>query len=318
MPTPDRTKRRIIFDVRTCSRIVLALVLALSMFVAHAVAQDSKLAVQVADRTGFHLPGVTVTITPVSDCAESGTPAGPVEIVVTNGEGIAAFVTADHHPYRIEAKLTGFTTETTCLRFEPTATPGTTPIVRFIMLVGHLEESVTAPGAWPVVDVQPRNPAPTQEPLPMHSIPQSIPCSDQPKTLAALKAAFNTGRIPSRAESTGEWVAISFFGDDNADLNCTGLVRGSKFEEVMIAHQYALEMYVIGTTDQRPTFEPDHAGSLTFPFSFGGDASPFYRCRLTSRKTLACLIDVYREGVEFKKIRVTPEQVRSCFGGGRC
>ena len=44
-------------------------------------------------------------------------------------------------------------------------------------------------------------------------------------------------------------------------------------------------------------------------FDFGGDASPVYRCRLTVRKTLACLIDVYGQGVEYKKLPVLQNQI---------
>jgi TonB family protein len=71
--------------------------------------------------------------------------------------------------------------------------------------------------------------------MPKDSVPQNTPCPDQPKTLTALKESFNRGRIPSRAETTGSWVAICFFGDYNADLNCAGLLRATTFEEVMTA-----------------------------------------------------------------------------------
>ncbi len=50
-------------------------------------------------------------------------------------------------------------------------------------------------------------------------------------------------------------------------------------------------------------------GALTFPFDFGGDSHPVFRCRLTKRDTLACLIDVYRQGIEFKRMKVSPELV---------
>jgi len=108
-------------------------------------------------------------------------------------------------------------------------------------------------------------------------------------------------------------VAIGFFGDYNNDVNCTGLKRGNKFEEVMLATGHSVEMHVIGTTNpnQTRTLEPDHAGSVTFPVDFGGDAGPVYRCRLTTRNTLACLIDVYREGVEFKKMSVNADEIYS-------
>jgi hypothetical protein len=80
----------------------------------------------------------------------------------------------------------------------------------------------------------------------------------------------------------------------------------------MLVNAYSLELHVIGTIDQTPTFEPDQRDSLVFHFDNGGDANHVYRCRLTSRKTLACLIDVYREGVELKRIAVTSERIWSC------
>ena len=149
------------------------------------------------------------------------------------------------------------------------------------------------------------------EELPKNSIHQDSPCADQPKSLAQLKRAFNEGNVPSGSDLNGTWVAIGFFGDAIADLSCTGLKRGNKFEEVMLASGYAVQMHVIGAHDQSPILKLDRGGSVTFPFDFGGDASPVYRCRVTARRTLACLIDVYREGVEFKKMSVNPDEIYS-------
>jgi hypothetical protein len=77
----------------------------------------------------------------------------------------------------------------------------------------------------------------------------------------------------------------------------------------MLATGHSVEMHVIETTDQTRTVEPDQAGSVTFPVDFGGDAGPVYRCRVTTRNTLACLIDVYREGGEFKKMSVNADEI---------
>ena len=98
----------------------------------------------------------------------------------------------------------------------------------------------------------------TSEALPTHSVPHNSPCSDQPKTLTELTDAFNRGSVPSAAETTGTWVAIgSIFGDgdDNKSLNCTGLRRGNKFEEVILAKGYSVEMHAVGTTDQARILE---------------------------------------------------------------
>ena len=147
--------------------------------------------------------------------------------------------------------------------------------------------------------------------IPVSSIPQNAPCPDQPKSLTELTKSFNAGKVPSRSEMAGTWVAISsFLADYERTLDCTGLKRGKKlYEEVMLANGYSLEMRVVGAIDQTPTMKLDRTRSLSFPLDFGGDARPVFRCRLTARKTLACLIDVYRQGVEFKKTSVQPDEM---------
>jgi len=63
---------------------------------------------------------------------------------------------------------------------------------------------------------------------------------------------------------------------------------------------------------------PDGRGSLEFAIDFGGDADPRYRCRLTATGTLACLVDVYDEGVEFKRNSVSQEQLCRPSRDGYC
>jgi hypothetical protein len=147
--------------------------------------------------------------------------------------------------------------------------------------------------------------------IPVHSIPQNAPCPDQPKSLKELTQAFNEGRIPSRSEMTGTWMAISsFIADYEKSLDCSGLKRGARlYEQVILANGYLLEMHFIGAGVQTPTMKPDRTRSLSFPFDFGGDANPVFRCRLTTRKTLACLLDVYRQGNEFKRSSVRPDKM---------
>lgn len=152
----------------------------------------------------------------------------------------------------------------------------------------------------------------TSDELPPHSVPQDSPCADQPKSLTELTDAFNRGSVPSSSETTGSWVAIGIIlGTYDTYLNCAGLKRGNKFEEVMLVTGDSIEMHVVGASDQTRTLAPDHAGSVSFPFDAGGDARPVYRCRVTTRNTLACLIDVYREGVEFKKMSVNADDIYS-------
>ena len=103
--------RPILFDVRTCTRLTIATLLAASILAPHVLAQNSTFTVQVIDKASAYLPGVTVTITPVSDCAESGTPTGSATIGTTLGQGIAAFVAVAQQTDRVETTLTGFTTD---------------------------------------------------------------------------------------------------------------------------------------------------------------------------------------------------------------
>src|ERR1051326_5285756 len=83
--------------------------------------------------------------------------------------------------------------------------------------------------------------------LSRHSIPQNLPCADQPTSIKDLTEAFDNGWIPSEAEMTGSWVAIGFFGNAPR-FNCHGVKRGPKFEWVIRANQYSVEMDIIGTT----------------------------------------------------------------------
>ena len=153
-----------------------------------------------------------------------------------------------------------------------------------------------------------------QEPLPRDSVPQNLPCDGQPTTLNELARSFNSGTIPSARTVTGSWVAIGILGGADVMLNCGGLRRGNKLEEVVIADGYSVEMHVIGTAIQTVRMRRDNRRDLSFPFDFGGDADTVYRCRLTSRQTLACMIDVYHNGVEFKKRAVQNEEI---YSGGR-
>lgn len=159
----------------------------------------------------------------------------------------------------------------------------------------------------------PRFPEDSNE-IPHGSIPQNSPCVNQPKSLKELEASFDKGRVPLATEVSGSWVAIGFVGsgysDNNPSLNCTGVKRGKKFEFVLVADRYSTELDAIGMTyPQTVVMEPDHRGSVRFPVDFDGDNLPVYRCRLTERRTLACLVAVYGQGVEFKKLPVEEDQI---------
>ena len=147
----------------------------------------------------------------------------------------------------------------------------------------------------------------TVDNVPRHSTPQNLPCSDQPRSMNELVEAYDKGRIPSPLEMNGSWVASGFVGDsETPSFNCNGVTRGPKFEWVMHANQYSVSMEIIGVGVQKRTLKPDNDGSLAIPVAFGGDSTPVYKCRLTLRKTLACVFHGPggTTGVEFKKIPV--------------
>ena len=164
--------------------------------------------------------------------------------------------------------------------------------------------------------------SPSKE-VPRDAAPQSAPCVDQPKSLAELTASFGKGRFPLASDITGTWVEIGWVSEDPSDphetsphptikksLNCVGDKRGSKFEFVLAASGYSVELHAIGMTyPQKITMQPDHKGSVVFPVDFAADEGPdTYRCRLTQRDTLACLSGSF-SGVEFKKMTIKPEQI---------
>ena len=150
--------------------------------------------------------------------------------------------------------------------------------------------------------------------LPTNAISQNFPCVDQPKSLKELTASFRKGRLPLPTEVSGSWVAIGFVGSgtDYPSLNCTGVRRGTKFEFVMVANQFSIELDGIGMSyAQTVKAKLDRAGSIEFPVDFDGDNLPVYRCRVTQRGTLACLVAVYGQGVEFKKMPVEKDQINN-------
>ncbi len=162
-------------------------------------------------------------------------------------------------------------------------------------------------------------PAPPQttaeEPPPADPIPQDSPCADQPRSLSELTASLDEGRAPSAEEEVGTWVEIGYF--DNGiephyqSLNCTGIMRGKKFEFAMIGESYAyvMELHTIGSPVFRVRLEPNQKGSSEYSVGDDedGDAMDVYTCRLTQRETLACLNG--GRGEEFKKMKVEDSQL---------
>jgi hypothetical protein len=141
-------------------------------------------------------------------------------------------------------------------------------------------------------------------------------CDNQARSLAELKRSFTVAKMPSPTDLSGTWVAIGIFGAAHshgreiASVECAGLRRGKTLEQVMLINGNSVDPRFIGAPPMTMrALTPDGRGSLEFPIDFGGDANPRYRCRLTATGTLACLVDVYDEGVEFKRNSVSQEQL---------
>jgi hypothetical protein len=167
------------------------------------------------------------------------------------------------------------------------------------------------PGATqnPISDGGISNPYPSSERsnegIPIHSVPQYLPCPGQTKTFGKLSNSFSAGHTPSRSEVTGSWVLIGFwlYRDSRPDLNCAGIMRGKIFEWVMLAQGYSLGIDMAGT-NQTSAFELGRRQDLTVALDLGGDTSPVLHCRMTQRHSLVCLGDTYYSGLEFRRIQV--------------
>jgi len=163
-----------------------------------------------------------------------------------------------------------------------------------------------------------------EESIPEKPIPQDSPCASQPRSLSELTASFNKGRAPSIQELTGTWVEIGNFNygmlpiDDEIrqshfrSLNCTGIMRGKKFEFAMIGEgdAYVMELHVVNSSGTwRERMEPNHKSSVEISFCSDGDCSAraVYYCRIAQGGTLAC-IDGH-SGNEFRKIKVADSQL---------
>ncbi len=138
--------------------------------------------------------------------------------------------------------------------------------------------------------------------LPKNAIVQHSPCTDQPRSMEELTNTFKKGRVPSTSEIVGTWVAIGTFSTDGPSLNCSGLMRGNKLEGVLDAGEGYVDTHIIGVQNQTTPLVWGKEGALTFDVDFGGEGHPVFRCRLTPRATLTCLVG--GEGWEFMKMSV--------------
>ena len=140
-------------------------------------------------------------------------------------------------------------------------------------------------------------------------------------SLAELKRAYTQGRVPSAVELTGSWVAIGDFfqtsgpsGKESDKVDCMGVrtYDDGPFESVLLVNGYSVEPRIVANewnTGTRQAFKRDGPRrSVTFGLGFGGDASAYFRCRLTQKATLARLEEPYYIGVEFRKMPVRPDR----------
>lgn len=155
-----------------------------------------------------------------------------------------------------------------------------------------------------------------EDSIPVDPIPQNSPCASQPRSLRELTASFGKGRAPSAQELVGVWVEIGNFNSVDRphfrSLNCTGILRGTKFEFAMIGERYAyvMEVHAYGSSSAyRMRMEPNHKGSVQYSVCRDGDCSSedVYLCRLTQRGTLACVDG--DSGNEFRKMKVADSQL---------
>jgi hypothetical protein len=129
-----------------------------------------------------------------------------------------------------------------------------------------------------------------------------------------MAVSFQSGRLPLPAQLTGTWVEIGELSDypmspPFRNLNCSGETRDGTFEFVLVADGYFAELHAMGTYAQKVTMRPDGKGAVEFDVDFAADEGPeTYRCRLTKRGTLACLIGAY-DGAEFKRMKVDKSQI---------
>jgi hypothetical protein len=151
------------------------------------------------------------------------------------------------------------------------------------------------------------------EDIPRNDPPQNAPCIGQPKSFRELAASFRNGRLPLASQIKGTWVEIGSVSDypgvpHDRSFNCSGITRGSKLEFVLVANDHYGELHSLGAV-QKVAMEPDHKGSVEFPFDEGADEGPeTFRCRLTKRDTLACLDSPF-SGIEFKRMKLGKGQL---------
>ncbi len=156
------------------------------------------------------------------------------------------------------------------------------------------------------------------EKKPEDSRSHNSPCAGQPRSFKELKASFDKGRRPLASEMTGTWVEIGDMTNRPSDvptLNCSGVTQGGKLGFVLVAKEYSVELHAVGMEGpQTETMKPDKQGSVEFPMPYyGGEVAQEhdYSCRLTGRKTLACLLafgpDTF--ATEFKRTPVEEDRI---------
>ena len=146
--------------------------------------------------------------------------------------------------------------------------------------------------------------------VPLHSVPQHMPCRRQPVTYKAAVAEWETAAVPSPAASSGVWAAIGFIGEEGS-FNCTGVVRGPAFEFVFDFTRDSVKVDMIGMP--LTSYQVTWRDALLVPLEDGGDYVRTYRCRQTARLTLLCIEPRLQWVLEFARITVAPSQRASTY-----
>ena len=151
--------------------------------------------------------------------------------------------------------------------------------------------------------------------------PPNQACPGQPVTYAALQHVFDGGTMPTQAEMTGTWIAIGSFAEPDYSggprfvaFSCDGIRHDAKFATAIFASAYTLDVHAFPTLDESKLAEPTDTNSIAFEANEGGG----YQCRLTDRRTLACLHVQNPWAMELRKMTVDRADVYSCTQRSSC
>src|SRR5512144_379147 len=143
---PELAGNRSVGEARMLGRSVVWMAIAVVLLGGTAHAQTvaiAQISGVVSDESGLALPGVEVQVTQVA--------TGASRFVVTDERGEYLLANLPIGPYKLEAKLQGFSTyERTGL----TLTVGATAVINVVLKIGTLQETVTVLANSPLVETR--------------------------------------------------------------------------------------------------------------------------------------------------------------------